>query len=329
MSQEVLHLIDQHFKQTPIPFSSILTLCREHNLEHLGKVLYKPTIRKIKMYCNWCDSKTLCKDWNKYFETDTDIQLVSDDKDDDIDYWVIINKPPSGSFYRPERTIVFQMEPNMNIQPLWGEFSNPDPSKFLKVCTHELEYNNMIWEISLNMNQLQNMVFDQKDKTISTILSSKYFDPGHKLRVDFIKFIENQIDVDVYGSNAFKYKNYLGPLPPYQKDQGLFPYKYTFNVENNFIKNYCTEKLIDAILSECLCFYKGPPNIQNLIDPRAYVLLDLEDFDKDMQTIKNAIKEDWWSTRIQFIKKEKQRILNDLQFNKRLVNIIENYEKKK
>ena len=53
------------------------------------------------------------------------------------------------------------------------------------------------------------------------------------------KFLEKKgISIDVYGSDRFGYKNYKGKLPMYEKDEGLFPYKYTFNCENNSIKNY-------------------------------------------------------------------------------------------
>ena len=102
----------------------------------------------------------------------------------------------------------------------------------------------------------------------------------------------------------------------------LFPYQYTFNAENHSIPNYCTEKLIDAILSECLCFYWGPDNISELIDERAYVRLELKDFEHDYNMIKGAIENDLWVERLPYISKEKLRILNELQFFPRLESII-------
>jgi hypothetical protein len=97
----------------------------------------------------------------------------------------------------------------------------------------------------------------------------------------------------------------------------MFPYKYVFNVENNSIYNFCTEKFYDAILSECLIFYNGCPNITDIYDERAYVLLKLENFDDDINIIINAIKENLWEKRIQYIRKLKMRILNEMtMFNK-------------
>ena len=100
------------------------------------------------------------------------------------------------------------------------------------------------------------------------------------------------------------------------------PYKYIFNVENFQINNYYTEKLIDGILSECLVFYHGCPNIKELIDEKAFVWLELSNFEQDYKLIKKAIEEDWWSERLSYIKQAKTKILDELQFFPRLEKII-------
>ena len=95
-------------------------------------------------------------------------------------------------------------------------------------------------------------------------------------------------------------------------------------VENNYERNYITEKLWEPILCECLTFYYGCPNVSDYIDPNAYVQLDMNDFEKSYQIIKQAIKEDWWSQRIESIKKCKNKILNEMAFLPRLQSIISN-----
>ncbi len=139
-----------------------------------------------------------------------------------------------------------------------------------------------------------------------------------------MKFVENKgcLDVHVYGQNKFLWKNYKGSLPPHKKDDSLFPYKYSFNVENFSIKNYYTEKLIDGILAETLVFYSGCYNIKDYIDERAFVYLELSNFEHDYEIIKSAIMNDLWSERIEYIREAKKKILNDLQFFPRLQKII-------
>ena len=99
-------------------------------------------------------------------------------------------------------------------------------------------------------------------------------------------------------------------------------YKYCFSCENNSEKNYATEKIWEPILFECLCFYWGCPNLDDYIDSSAFVRLPLDNFEESISIIKKAIEEDWWSKRIDIIRKEKEKILNKLGFFPRLQGFI-------
>jgi FkbM family methyltransferase len=127
--------------------------------------------------------------------------------------------------------------------------------------------------------------------------------------------------VDVYGrQNYHNFMNYKGTV---ENDNKYKNYKYCISVENNSEYNYATEKIWEPVLCECLCFYWGCPNIGDYIDARAFVLLDLNDYEKSCETIKRAIEEDWWSERIDIIRKEKEKILNELAFFPTLDRIIQ------
>jgi hypothetical protein len=255
-------------------------------------------------------------------------------EDDDIDYYVIINKPLSeNEYYIPEKTIVFQMEPwvydetkNWGVKT-WGKWAEPDENTFLGVRGRKTECcNNASWQLELKLPEIINLnnTNNTKQDILSSICSKKYFDEGHIKRIDFLHFLENKtgIDLHIYGNDTFK--NYKGPLSPYiDKSKGYLNYKYYFMVENNFERNFITEKIWEPILCECLCFYYGCPNISDYIDPNAYVQLDMYDFEKSYNIIKEAILEDLYSKRLPFIKKEKERILNELSF----FPVIENYFK--
>ena len=94
-------------------------------------------------------------------------------------------------------------------------------------------------------------------------------------------------------------------------------------VENNFEKNFITEKIWEPLLTETLCFYDGCPNITDHIDSRAFVQLDMNNFMKSYNIIKTAIKEDWWSQRIDIIRKEKERVLNHYMFFPTVERVIQ------
>ena len=122
---------------------------------------------------------------------------------------------------------------------------------------------------------------------------------------------------------------YKGNLEYHKKDNGLFPYKYTFNCENNSIKNYCTEKLYDGILAECLVFYSGCYNIKDYLPENSFVYLELSNFEEDLKIIQTAIKEDWHTLYLPNIRAAKKKILNELSINNKLKNIIDNKNKKR
>jgi len=316
-----------------ITMNETVTSDEKININHEIIELSDTNVVKIKMLCNWTSSQGLCNEWSNMCDFGfrwKNYQLVWTDKKEDIDYYVIINKPPHGAYYDPKKTIVFQMEPYVNDTTknwgvkTWGEWANPDPNKFLSVRGRKTNYhNNAFWQLELSLNDLlsQSELFIKpidKNMTISSICSSKYFDEGHIARIDFLKFLEekNDILIDIYNyDNNHQFKNYRGPLAPYKdKSKGIAPHKYYFMVENNYETNFITEKLWEPILCETLCFYYGCPNVDEYIDSRAFVLLDMNDFEKSYQIIKKAIEEDWWSDRINIIRKEKQKILNQLAF---------------
>ena len=293
----------------------IVTITKQ-DLTNLKK---KKTIR-IKLYCNWCSCEQLFTLWKKMSQGDGvwgNIEIVLDGT---ADYYVIINGTSEISFDK-KKTIIFTMEPNMEKNPnIWGEWS--DPKGFLKVFNHKDTYNNLEWHLSKTYQELITTKPEKKYDVLSTVLSDKYNDPGHVKRVDFIKYLEKKMDVHVYGNDRWKYKNYKGELPYHCKDDAIFPYKYVFNCENHECKNYFTEKLIDGILGECLVFYSGCFNVKQYIDEKAFVQLDLTDFENDHKIICKAIKEDWYTQRLPYILEAKKKILNELQFFPRLEKFI-------
>lgn len=291
-------------------------------LKSLNKVIEEndKTIR-VKIFTNWCSSEEITSLWNKMRPETTTLTLVTEEP---VDYYVIINSPPENAVYNKKKTIIFQMEPFMDRHNKWGEWSNPDKKEFYKVLRHvDGEYNNNEWHLSKTYLQLSNEPIVKTENILSTVLSSKYTDIGHTKRIDFVKFLEKKgMPIHVFGDNKWKYKDYKGSLPYHCKDNAILPYKYTFNAENNDIPNYYTEKLIDGILGECLTFYWGCPNVRKYIDNRAYVQLELSNFEKDYETIMRAIGEDLYTQRLPFIKEAKKKILNELQFFPRLESII-------
>ena len=286
-------------------------------------------IKRIKLLGNFWDSeKELVDEFNlmipnrNYIYDNYEITC----ENEDIDYYIILNKPKKDTdYYDPKKTLVFTMEPYVEGDPngvsSWGKWAKPDPSTFMYVHTRD-KLNLVQWRLkdhpdmySLNLNKSLN--------SVASIMSWKNYFIGHKKRIEIIKQMENKNILDVYGKeNYHKFKNYKGKLENDDPYSVMKKYKYYFMIENNSEKNYATEKIWEPIISECLCFYWGCPNLNDYIDEKAYVLLDVNNIEESVKIIETAIKEDWWSQRIEIIRKEKNKILYEMGFFPMIKNLL-------
>jgi hypothetical protein len=285
-------------------------------------------ITRIKMLCNWCSSETLCRDWSSMNGGKcrwNNIEITWENEN--IDYYIIVNKPHQGEHYDPARTLIFQMEPWIYDEnkhwgvKTWGEWASPDPAKFAKVFAHKTFLNNVQWHVDYPFYTTPVKTGEERQNKIATISSEKDYDTGHILRNKFIKFAEehnantNDNMIDIYGrQNYHGFRGYKSTVPDENKYNVFSSYKYCITAENNSEHNYATEKIWEAILCESLCFYWGCPNLEDYIDSRAFVRLPLEDPAAAFQIIQQAVEEDWWSARIGIIKETKEKVLTQLAF---------------
>lgn len=288
-----------------------------------------PPSRTVKLMCNWMNSEELCSCWQKMSQANNmkwnHLSFVSNTLT--ADYYVIINRPPNSHvYYDPSKTMVFRMEPDTGTNPYWSNWFSSS-SDFMYFLDLERFRNNSEWHLSKTYSELKDGYIVKTHNRISSVMSSLYTMEGHKLRINFLKYMEAQKDpdihLDIYGkNNNFQFRTYRGELPYHQKDAGILPYKYTFIAENCSTSNYFTEKIIDAILGECLCFYWGCSNLDTFLHPMSYIRLDLTNPEQSFQTIKQCIMSHEWECRIAYIRQEKQKILSHYSFFPRVEGLI-------
>lgn len=288
---------------------------------------------KIKLFANWTTSKELTEIWTHFLPRVKEqgwksITLTLDPIE--ADYHVILNYPKDTDNYDPHKAIILYMEPKelqKIMYPLEWQFASSINGASKYIYLSSLQNNRMTteWHLNLTYDQLSEMS-PIKTKELSTITSGYQRLPGHKARYAFLKHLEEIKGFDFYGRDHSDSKCYKGPLPRVAKEGGLLQYKYHFAAENSAEDNYFTEKLIDGILCECLVFYWGCPNIRKFIDPRAYILIDINNPQEALKIIKTAIANDEYSKRIQYIKEAKRKILNELQIFPMVYSIITQIE---
>jgi len=277
-------------------------------------------MKKIKIICTWSNNT------KEYFKKQLKDEKYWDDfiltNDKYADFYVVINDINPNEkdiYYEENKTIYLTMEPSFSR---WRNNFNKYVYSNTNIYYHNI--NGLEWWINKNYDQLLDFNIT-KTKNMSCILSNNYSSYYHKKRVNFLKYLDKLNEIYLFGrvdtSIQESYtiinslKNYKGKLN--LKEDGLFPYKYTFVCENAKETNYFTEKLADGILSECLCFYCGCPNIPEFIDEKSYIIIDLENSEE-------SIKTNQWEKRIKYIKEAKMKILNELQLIPTIVNIIKN-----
>lgn len=104
----------------------------------------------------------------------------------------------------------------------------------------------------------------KKTANVSLIASSKRDHPGHKLRHSLVDFVRAEhLDVAVMGRGYTPFK---------EKSDGLVPFRYSVVIENVRQRNYFSEKLIDAVLCDCVPIYWGCPNTGDFMDTSGMVI---------------------------------------------------------
>jgi len=307
--------------QTPQPKEALASGEPARFFDAAGLMTLFPGRIQVKLLSNFATSAQLCRIWTKLCKAGNTWNSIEITDVDEADYFCVINYPLDGHFYRPERTIVLKMEEKESSRPFFPkEWVDMDRRKYFFVFD---ERNSLEWHLGKTYTTLSNSSFT-KTKVLSTVTSSAHRLEGHKRRIALLQYLEqHDVPFDLYGrDNLFQFQNYAGALPRYEKDAGILPYKYTIAVENVCAKTYFTEKIVDAILGECLCFYWGCPDLETYIHPDAFIRLDLDNFAKSRTIIEETIRQNEWERRLPVIRGEKTKILNELQIMPVIERII-------
>jgi hypothetical protein len=75
-------------------------------------------------------------------------------------------------------------------------------------------------------------------------------------------------------------------------------------------------------MCECLCFYYGCPNVEEYLDDRCFIRININDPKETIKIITNAINNNEWERRIEYIREEKKRIREDMTFPKKLEQLL-------
>ncbi len=270
---------------------------------------------KIKAHCNYCRDSVLREHLNRCCPNSDyiwkDIEITSGLF---YDYFVIFNFPRH-PFFDKHKTIVLNSETKTtrdhikyNAYTFFG-FS-PDDSYYFVYDTNK--YHNVDkWFHTLNYRELMKTDFSLlKNKLISGIISNNKQLLGHQKRLELAHCLDVTEGYEHYGyGDLSSISSYKGVLQ--KKEDGLIPFKYHFNCENDFEEGYFTEKFLDALFFECLIFYDGCTNLGKFFNPDSFMLIDVNNIEESLAVIKESIANNLWEKKIKAIKQEKIRAVNE------------------
>lgn len=266
---------------------------------------------KVRLTGFWDNQENLLFHFlNKYNNGKKEFKNIQFVLDSSYDKLVIFSKPNEDiGYYDYNKAMTIMTEP-----PL---------SKYIN--SHQTNY---LCPMYLPLPSLPKTVFGYKkyggngdkitkEKLMSVVTSDLSFLEGHKKRLIFVSILDKVLgkNVNIFGRNVngtfFKsIYNYKGALE--DKYNGLWKYEYHFACENHFIENYFTEKILDPIIAECLCFYSGCTNVFEYIDERAFILIDIDNFDQSIEKIVRSINNKERQKKIKYIREQKLRLLTTL-----------------
>jgi len=259
---------------------------------------------RLRLHSGWIDDESLRAGF-RAFGGGRDPGGLELTLTDDYDVLVVFDYP-SLLDHDPAKTIVLQGEPAPSRARHRQRF-HAEPAEFMAFYDVERHHSVAVWHVGRSDVEAR----PEKSRVLSAVVSATSFLPAHAERLDFVtKHLSALRDLDHFGRGEFSGPAYRGPVE--HKAEALLPYHYTFNSENWREPNYFTEKILDAILCETLCFYDGCPNLELFLDPETFVRVDIGRPEEALAIIEEAIASDEWSRRIDAIRAQKQRLLDEL-----------------
>ena len=226
----------------------------------------------------------------------------------------------------PHRTVVFHMEPLMWTDPMRravGQLGCAQPTAFLQVRDHRRYRNSGDWWRRLELRGAPASGPPPKSTGRWRPVFRRIFRPGSRTANRLPAFPRRQdIDLDIYGSRE-RFRRWRSRPPLRDKRVALLPYRYYFDAENNSAANYYTEKIVDCLLAETLCFYWGCPNLDSFFDPARSSDSSLTTSRPTSHGSRQRSTPTSGATRLPLHPAEKQRILEEYQFFPTLARVLD------
>ena len=242
----------------------------------------------------------------------------------ECDYWIVFGnliQEKEKTIIKPANVIFITSE-SADIVEYPAEFLNQfhTVSSFRKDMKHDNVINTVPvipWFVKKNFDELKALKQIPKTKKISLLASDKKISVNHIKRLNFVKKIHKYFgsEIDIYGAGLTD--------QVFDKTPTHDPYMFTIVLETISVPEYFSEKLGDSYLSLCFTIYYGCSNISTYFDPKSFELIDINDFDRSVKTIKNVLdSEKLYESRLEKLVEAKNKYLDEYSLFPVMVDIL-------
>lgn len=249
--------------------------------------------KKVKYCAGWDTTQNITKRLIQQFKTSeedlSNIEFVYDDSYDVIVFNNYITETPKEN----SKSYIFFHEPTWSgsHQKNFGGYKNLtifgyDESFYNHNClfeelpSHTFYGGRGSWvdkETDWNYENIINTDWSNKTKNISSIVTNYNSDTyvvgqcTYKVRHDLVDMIKEKTEfVDFFGGWGGNGNLIDSPF----KIDAVKDYKFCLAIENQFEKNWITEKFYDSILTDTIPIYYGCKNIKDIHPENGYIILD-------------------------------------------------------
>lgn len=160
----------------------------------------------------------------------------------------------------------------------------------------------------------------KKTMKISIVCSNIQTTKNHQQRLYFVKILQKIFKdrIDFYGRGFNKIQN---------KANAINDYFYTICLENNFEKNFWTEKVADAYLGWSVPVYAGCPNLDDYFPEESFIRIDYRNIESSVKEIYKLLEEDDYYSRLEAISEARWRVLFKFNIFKSIDDLLNQIEK--
>lgn len=171
------------------------------------------------------------------------------------------------------------------------------------------------WHVSRTFDELTTCARPEKIHNLSWIVGNIHDLPGHLKRGVFLRAVQadKSLDIDLYGRAV----NFIE-----DKWDGLAPYRYSIAAENTSWPDYWTEKIADCFLAWTVPFYHGCGNLEKYFPADSFIRIDIEKPEEAIKTIREAMSENDWKSRLPALEEARRRVLFEYQIFPHLAGLL-------